>query len=135
MNGSRTRSRSAPRHDPALNRLAVSATLHCLTGCAIGEVLGLVIGTALGWGTWPTIALAVGLAFFFGYSLTALPLLRSGLPLATVAPIAFAADTVSIAVMEIVDNAVMLAIPGPWMPASTARCSGAHWPWHCSLRS
>lgn len=100
----------APR--ASLNRLAAAATLHCLTGCAIGEVLGLAIGTALGWGTWPTIGLAVGLAFIFGYTLTAIPLLRSGLDLATVAPLALAADTVSIAVMEIVDNAVMLVIPG-----------------------
>jgi hypothetical protein len=100
------------RHTPHLNRLSASATLHCLTGCAIGEILGLAIGTALGWGTWQTITLAVALAFFFGYALTALPLLRSGLALGTVAPIAFAADTVSIVVMETVDNAVMLAVPG-----------------------
>src|ERR671916_2813450 len=96
----------------SLNRLAFSATAHCLTGCAIGEVLGLVIGMVLGWGNVATIALAVVLAFFFGYSLTMLPLLRSGLALATVLPLAFASDTLSIAVMEIVDNAVMLAIPG-----------------------
>jgi hypothetical protein len=96
----------------SLNRLAFSATAHCLTGCAIGEVLGLVIGTILGWGTLATIALAVVLAFFFGYSLTMLPLLRSGLALATVLPIAFAADTLSIAVMEIVDNLIILIIPG-----------------------
>ena len=79
----------------SLNRVAFSATAHCLTGCAIGEVLGLVIGTILGWGTVATIVLAVVLAFFFGYSLTMLPLLRSGLALATVLPIAFAADTLS----------------------------------------
>jgi Domain of unknown function (DUF4396) len=96
----------------SLNRLAFSATAHCLTGCAIGEVLGLVIGTILGWGTFATIALAVVLAFFFGYSLTMLPLLRSGLALATVLPIAFAADTLSITVMEIVDNLIILIIPG-----------------------
>jgi hypothetical protein len=95
-----------------LNALAFSATAHCLTGCAIGEVLGLVIGTALDWSDVATIALAVGLAFFFGYSLTSLPLLRSGMALATVVPIAFAADTVSITVMEIVDNAIMLVVPG-----------------------
>ena len=95
-----------------MNRLAFSATAHCLTGCAIGEVLGMVIGTALGWGDFATIALAVVLAFFFGYSLTMLPLLRSGMALAAVLPLAFAADTLSIAVMEIVDNAVMLLIPG-----------------------
>jgi hypothetical protein len=86
--------------------------LHCLTGCAIGEVLGLVIGTALGWGNVATIALAVVLAFFFGYSLTMLPLLRSGLALGSAIPLALAADTLSIAVMEIVDNAVMLVVPG-----------------------
>src|ERR671915_1378060 len=98
--------------DTSLNRTAFSATLHCLTGCAIGEVLGLVIGTALGWGNFATIALAVVLAFFFGYSLTMIPLLRSGLALATVLPIAFAADTLSITVMEIVDNLIILIIPG-----------------------
>ena len=96
----------------SLNRVALAATAHCLTGCAIGEVLGMVIGTALGWSDWQTIALAVGLAFLFGYGLTALPLLRSGLALSAALPIALAADTVSIAVMEIVDNAVMLLVPG-----------------------
>jgi hypothetical protein len=96
----------------SLNRLALSATAHCLTGCAIGEVLGMVIGTALGWGNVATIALAVVLAFFFGYSLTMLPLLRSGLALATVLPLAFASDTLSITIMEIVDNLIMVVIPG-----------------------
>jgi hypothetical protein len=96
----------------SLNRLAMTATAHCLTGCAIGEVLGLVIGTALGWGNVPTIALAVALAFFFGYLLTSLPLLRSGLALSAVVPVALAADTISIAIMEVVDNAIMLVIPG-----------------------
>ena len=96
----------------SLNRLSFSATLHCLTGCAIGEVLGLVIGTALGWGNVATIVLAVALAFFFGYSLTMLPLLRSGLALAAAIPLALAADTLSITVMEIVDNAVVLVVPG-----------------------
>ncbi len=98
--------------DASLNRLAASATTHCLTGCAIGEVLGLAIGTALGWGNFETIVLAVVLAFFFGYSFTAVPLLRSGLALGAVLPIALAADTFSIMVMEIVDNAVVLVIPG-----------------------
>jgi Domain of unknown function (DUF4396) len=97
---------------PSLNRLAASATTHCLTGCAIGEVLGVVIGTALGWGNFETIVLAIVLAFLFGYSFTAVPLLRSGLALATVVPIALASDTFSIAVMEIVDNAIILVIPG-----------------------
>ena len=98
--------------EQSLNRLAASATTHCLTGCAIGEVLGMVIGTALGWSEWETVALAVALAFLFGYSLTMLPLLRSGLALAAVLPLALASDTVSITVMEIVDNAIMLLIPG-----------------------
>ena len=98
--------------EQSLNRVAFSATAHCLTGCAIGEVLGMVIGTALGWSDWQTIALAVALAFFFGYSFTMVPLLRGGLVLATAVPIALAADTVSITIMEIVDNAIMLAIPG-----------------------
>ena len=96
----------------SLNRVAFSATVHCLTGCAIGEVLGLVIGTALGWSNLATIALAVVLAFFFGYSLTMLPLLRSGLAVAAALPLAFASDTLSIAVMEVVDNAIMLVVPG-----------------------
>src|ERR687893_2283312 len=96
----------------SLNRLAFSATAHCLTGCAIGEVLGLVIGTILGWDTLATIVLAVVLAFFFGYSLTMLPLLRSGLALTTVLPLAFASDTLSITIMEIVDNLIMVVIPG-----------------------
>ena len=95
-----------------LNALALSATLHCLTGCAIGEVLGMVIGTALGFSELGTIALAVTLAFLFGYLLTSLPLLRAGLALSVVVPIVLASDTAAIAVMEVVDNAIMLAIPG-----------------------
>jgi hypothetical protein len=96
----------------SLNRLAFSATAHCLTGCAIGEVLGMIIGTALGWSDLATIALAVVLAFFFGYLLTSLPLLRSGMALSAVIPIALTSDTISITIMEIVDNAIMLLIPG-----------------------
>ena len=96
----------------SLNRTAFMATLHCLTGCAIGEVLGMIIGTALGWDDAATIALAVVLAFAFGYALTMLPLLRSGLVLGIALPLAFASDSLSIAVMEIVDNGVMLAVPG-----------------------
>ena len=101
-------------HPPArsLNALAFSATVHCLTGCAIGEVLVMVIGTALGFSDLGTVALAIALAFLFGYSLTSLPLLRSGMPLAAVVPLALASDTISITIMEIVDNAIMLAIPG-----------------------
>ena len=95
-----------------LTRMAISATLHCLTGCAIGEVLGMVIGTALGWDNWPTVALAFVLAFVFGYSLTMLPVLRSGVGLRVAIGVALAADTVSILVMEVVDNAIVLLIPG-----------------------
>lgn len=96
-------------------RTAVQATVHCLTGCAIGEVLGMIIGTAAGWSNGPTIALSVVLAFFFGYALTMRPLLKSGLALAAAAKLALAADTVSIAVMEIVDNLVMVYVPGAMM--------------------
>ena len=96
----------------SLNRLAATATNHCLTGCLIGEVTGFVIATALGWGDVASIALAVGLAFLFGYALTSLPLIRAGLALAAVVPIALAADTVSIAVMELVDNLTVLLVPG-----------------------
>jgi hypothetical protein len=101
-----------PPSGRALDALALSATLHCLTGCAIGEVAGMIIGTALGWSEWGTVALAVALAFLFGYSLTSLPLLRGGLALGAVIPIALASDTLSIAIMEVVDNAIMLTIPG-----------------------
>jgi len=101
-----------PTSGAALNNVAFSATLHCLTGCAIGEVTGMIVGTALGFSDLGTIALAVGLAFLFGYTLTSLPLLRAGLTLAAVVPIALATDTFSIAVMEIVDNGIMLAVPG-----------------------
>jgi hypothetical protein len=97
---------------PTLNRLAFSATAHCLTGCAIGEVLGMVIGTALGWANLETIVLSIVLAFFFGYSLTMLPLLRAGLVLAAAIPLALASDTLSIAVMEIVDNLILIVVPG-----------------------
>ncbi len=96
----------------SLNRLAFSATVHCLTGCAIGEVLGMVIGTALSWGNAATIALSVVLAFFFGYALTMLPLLRGGLAFGATVGLALASDTVSITIMEIVDNLIMLVIPG-----------------------
>ncbi|RBQ18540.1 hypothetical protein DP939_18745 [Spongiactinospora rosea] len=92
--------------------MAASATLHCLTGCAIGEVLGMVIGTALKWSDLATIVLAVALAFFFGYLLTVVGLRRAGVGLGKAVRLALAADTVSIVVMEIVDNAVMLAVPG-----------------------
>jgi hypothetical protein len=101
-----------PTSGRALTNVSISATLHCLTGCALGEIVGLAIGTALGLSNWATVALAVALAFVFGYTLTSLPLLRAGLTLAAVLPIALASDTFSILVMEIVDNAVVLAVPG-----------------------
>ena len=96
----------------SLNHLALSATLHCLTGCSIGEILGMTIGTGLGLTNATTIALSILLAFLFGYLLTTLPLLRAGLPVKKALGLAFASDTVSIAVMEIVDNGIMLLIPG-----------------------
>jgi len=98
--------------DMATNKMAVSATLHCLTGCAIGEITGLIIGTALGWSTLATIALAVGLAFLFGYALSLLPLKKAGLSFGAAFSLVFAADTLSITTMEVVDNAVMAVIPG-----------------------
>ena len=101
-----------PTSGRALDAVAFSATLHCLTGCAIGEVTGMALGTALGFSDWGTIALAVALAFLFGYALTSLPLLRAGMAFSTVVPIALATDTFSIATMEVVDNAIMLAVPG-----------------------
>jgi hypothetical protein len=98
------------RHE--LNSLALMATIHCLTGCAIGEVAGMAIGTALGFSNLATVVLAIVLAFLFGYGLTSLPLLRSGMALGAVIPIAFASDTLSIATMEVVDTLIVLTIPG-----------------------
>jgi hypothetical protein len=101
-----------PSEGGALTAVAISATLHCLTGCAIGEITGMIIGTAAGLSNWGTVGISVALAFVFGYALTSMPLLRAGLALAAVIPIALASDTLSIATMEIVDNAIVLAIPG-----------------------
>ncbi len=98
--------------DQSLNRLSLSATLHCMTGCVLGEVTGLAIGTALGWSDLATIALAVSLAFLFGYTLTSLPLFRAGLTFSAIVPIALATDTVSITIMETIDNLTMLVFPG-----------------------
>jgi Domain of unknown function (DUF4396) len=103
---------AAGRAGRSLGRTAFSATVHCLTGCAIGEVLGMVIGTVLRWTNPATVAVSVVLAFFFGYAFTMRPLLRSGLAFAAAAKLALAADTISITIMEIVDNAIMLIIPG-----------------------
>lgn len=97
---------------PSLTRQAITATLHCLTGCAIGEVLGMVLGTAFGWGNLATVVLSVALAFLFGYALTLRSVLAAGLALGAAIPVTLAADTASIATMEIVDNAVILAVPG-----------------------
>ena len=101
-----------PTSGRALDGVALSATLHCLTGCAIGEVVGMIVATALGLSNFATVALSIVLAFVFGYGLTSLPLLRAGLALAAVAPIALASDTLSIATMEVVDNAIILVVPG-----------------------
>jgi hypothetical protein len=115
-------------HDgPSLNRLSVSATLHCTTGCIIGEIAGLVIGTALGWSDLATIALAIGLAFLFGYTLTSLPLFRAGLTLGAIIPIALATDTVSITIMEAIESATMLVFPGAMDAGSETSRSGARW--------
>jgi hypothetical protein len=97
---------------PGLNRLAIQATVHCLTGCAIGEVLGMIIATALGWGNAPTIAISTVLAFFFGYTLTLRPILRARVPFRRAAGLAFASDTLSIGTMEVIDNAFILLVPG-----------------------
>ena len=96
----------------SLTRSAIRATLHCLTGCAIGEVLGMVIATALDWGNTASIALSIVLAFGFGYALTLGPVLRAGVPLRKALALTFASDTVSIGVMEVVDNAFILLVPG-----------------------
>jgi hypothetical protein len=101
-----------PTEGAALTAVAVSATLHCLTGCAIGEIAGMAIGTAAGFSNLGTVLLSIALAFLFGYGLTSLPLLRAGLALSAVIPIALASDTLSITTMEVVDNAIVLAIPG-----------------------
>jgi hypothetical protein len=100
------------RTPSSLTRSAIQATLHCLTGCAIGEVLGMVLATALGWGNAASIAVSVALAFFFGYALTIRPVLRAGVPVRRALRLAGASDTISIATMELVDNAFILVVPG-----------------------
>jgi Domain of unknown function (DUF4396) len=101
-----------PRNEVGLNRLATSATNHCLTGCLTGEVTGMVIATAFGWGAVASIAAGVALGFLFGYAFTSLPLLRAGLAVSAVIPIALASDTVSIAIMELIDNLTIVLVPG-----------------------
>jgi hypothetical protein len=101
-----------PTNEAGLNRLATSATNHCLTGCLTGEVTGMVLATAFGWGDAASIAAAVGLGFLFGYVLTSLPLFRAGLALGAIVPIALAADTLSIAIMEFIDNLTIVLVPG-----------------------
>jgi hypothetical protein len=113
----------------SVDRLALSATIHCLTGCSIGEILGLVIATQLGWHDLPSILLAIVLAFVFGYALTLRPLLTSGVAFGSAMGLAFAADTLSITVMEIVDTAIIVAIPGAMDAGSPIPCSGAAWAW------
>ncbi|NUU24970.1 MAG: DUF4396 domain-containing protein [Streptomycetaceae bacterium] len=103
---------TAHAHGPATWKMAALATLHCLTGCAIGEVLGLAVGTALGWGNMQTIVLAIVLAFVFGYGLTLFGIRGAGLSFGAMVKVALAADTVSIIVMEIIDNGSMMVIPG-----------------------
>lgn len=109
-------------HSTSLNQVALHATLHCLSGCAVGEILGMVLGRALGWGSGSTIALSILLAFGFGYAFALVPLVRGGLDLPSAVRVAFLADTFSIAVMEVVDNGVMLLLPG----AMEAHVTGMH---------
>jgi hypothetical protein len=111
-----------------LDRLARQATTHCLTGCAIGEVLGMVIARLTGMAAGPAVALSVALAFVFGYGLTMRPLIAGGTGLRAALGLAFAADTVSITVMETIDNATILLVPGRWRPARAICCSGRHSP-------
>jgi len=116
-------------HSESLNRSAVRATAHCLTGCAIGEVLGMVIATALGWGNSASIAISVVLAFVFGYALALGPILGAGVPLRRAAGLTVASDTISIATMELIDNAFLLVVPGA-MAASLS--DGLFW-WSLAL--
>lgn len=104
--------RAETHQTASLDRTALMATLHCLSGCTIGELLGMAIGTALGWGNWPTVGLALALAFFFGYAMTVYPLRRAGMAWGTALGLALASDTLSMTVMELMDNAIMLIIPG-----------------------
>jgi hypothetical protein len=103
---------SVERQDASLDRLAFSATVHCLTGCALGEVAGMMIATALGWSDVASISLAVGLAYLFGFILTSIPLVKAGLAAGAVISTAVAADTVSITVMEVIDNGFVALVPG-----------------------
>ena len=121
--------RNHPDAPPSLTRSAIQATLHCLTGCAIGEVLGMVLATALGWGNAASIAVSVALAFFFGYGLTIQPVLRAGVPVRRALRLTGASDTISIATMELVDNAFILVVPGA---LAAGLSDGLFW-WSLSL--
>jgi Domain of unknown function (DUF4396) len=114
MESAAARHSPAPRQASSLNRLAAQATTHCLTGCALGEVTGMAIATALGWGNAAQMGLAIALAYTFGFALTALPLVRAGLDRRTVATTAFASDSLSITIMEVIDNLTVLLIPGAY---------------------
>jgi hypothetical protein len=103
---------TGPAQAAPLNRLAAAATTHCLTGCAIGEVSGMAIATAFGWGNLAQLSLAIGLAYFFGFALTAMPLVRAGLPTGAIVSTALAADTLSITIMEAIDNLTVVVLPG-----------------------
>jgi hypothetical protein len=128
MEHATTHADAAHEHDTSLNRLAISATTHCLTGCAIGEISGMMLATAFGWGNIASIALAVGLAYVFGFGLTAIPLVRAGLAAGVVVSTALAADTISITIMEVIDNAFVALVPGaleaeitdPWLYIAVA---------------
>jgi Domain of unknown function (DUF4396) len=111
METATTRQHGASEHG-SLNSLAVSATFHCLIGCAIGEIAGMIIALSLGWGDVAQIALAVGLAYLFGFTLTAMPLVKAGLAAGVVVSTALAADTISITIMEVIDNVFVLLVPG-----------------------
>jgi hypothetical protein len=111
-------------HRKSLNRSAIRATAHCLTGCAIGEVLGMLIATALGWQNTASIAISVALAFVFGYALTLGPILGAGVPYRTAVALTVASDTTSIATMELIDTSFCSSFPARWPPASPMGSSG-----------
>lgn len=116
-----------------MNKMALQATLHCLLGCSIGEVAGMMIGAHYGLDAVTTIVIAVTLAFLSGYALSLVPLVRGGIALGVAAKLVLAADTLSITTMEIVDNLVMYLVPGAMDASLLSRCFGERWRWHCLL--